>query len=216
MDLEAPLDGWYVFVAVSMITLSITGVVLAMPTAPPPDATRAANAIDGVAGTTYEAHDTIRHDAEEVKMYGRHVSFRNEHGTTHQEIAFGHVVLVNHHAKLENVAWSGNLTSHYPAFGNAIGSGNGTEALIDDVEAHRAELHGNWTSTYGDLTVRTISWTGDDVESDFRFCPTSGCASRTGLTGVSEEVRRRELAGDHDWLRYDNEHERFYATLVVA
>ncbi|AHG00753.1 hypothetical protein HALLA_05955 [Halostagnicola larsenii XH-48] len=52
MELEAPADAWYVWLALSIVSIAIVGIVLGLPTGPPPDANEAANTIERTAGNT--------------------------------------------------------------------------------------------------------------------------------------------------------------------
>lgn len=94
MDWETPVDAWYVWVGVTIASLAIAGVVLSLPTQPPPDAARAANTVDRVAGSTQVAAATVDHRAEEIRLGTSRLSMRNDGGTAHATIAFGPVTPV--------------------------------------------------------------------------------------------------------------------------
>jgi len=94
MDLEAPADAWYVWIGVALVSAGLLGVALALPSQPPPDATKAANAIDRVAGSTHQATASYDHDATEVRIGTKQLSMRNDGGTVHASIAFGTLVPV--------------------------------------------------------------------------------------------------------------------------
>lgn len=94
MDWETPVDAWYVWFGVAVASLAIAGVVLSLPTQPPPDATRAANAVDRVAGSTHVAAATVDHQAEEIRLGTSRLWMRNDGGTAHATIAFGPVTPV--------------------------------------------------------------------------------------------------------------------------
>lgn len=89
MDFEAPVDAWYVWVGVALVSVALTGIVLSLPTQPAPDADRAANTADRVAGSTQRAAGSYEHDADEVKLGTKTISMRNDAGTSHASIAFG-------------------------------------------------------------------------------------------------------------------------------
>ena len=88
MDLEAPVDAWYVWLGVAVASLAITGVVLSLPSQPPPDATGAANTIDRTAGSSHFASAASDHDADEVRIDAGRLSMRNDGGTAHASVAF--------------------------------------------------------------------------------------------------------------------------------
>lgn len=89
MDLEAPVDAWYVWFGVAVASVAIAGVALSLPSQPPPDATGTANAIDRVAGSTQVADATIDHDADDVRLDTTRLSMRNDGGTAHATVLFG-------------------------------------------------------------------------------------------------------------------------------
>ena len=155
MDWEAPADAWYVWLAVSIVSVGLAGIILGLPTGPPPDANQAANTIDRVAGTTHDASATYGHDAAEVKFEGPTVSLRNEHGTARSTLAYGTVVPVTGNDRLEAVARGASLES---AYGDAVETDRQDvegEFLADLVEAHE-ESDGEWNLADGELAVRTL------------------------------------------------------------
>ncbi|WP_440767343.1 DUF7283 family protein [Natronorubrum sp. DTA7] len=155
MDWETPADAWYVWLAVSIVSVALAGIVLGLPTGPPPDTNQAANTIDRVAGTTHDASATYGHDAAEVKFEGPTVSLRNEHGTARSSLAYGTVVPVVGNERLEAVARGASLES---AYGDAVETDRQDvegEFLADLVEAHD-EIDGEWTPADGELAVRTL------------------------------------------------------------
>lgn len=89
MDLEAPVDAWYVWFGVAVASVAIAGIALSLPSQPPPDASGAANTIDRVAGSTQVADATIDHDADEIRLDTTRLSMRNDGGTAHAAVAFG-------------------------------------------------------------------------------------------------------------------------------
>jgi len=95
MDLEAPVDAWYVWIGVALVSTGLLGVALALPSQPPPDATKAANTIDRVAGSTHQAAASYDHDATEVRIGTKQLSMRNDGGTAHASIAFGSLTPVS-------------------------------------------------------------------------------------------------------------------------
>ena len=155
MDWETPVDAWYVWLAVSIVSVGLAGIVLGLPTGPPPDANQAANTIDRVAGTTHDASATYGHDAAEVKVEGPTVSLRNDHGTAHSTLAYGTVVSVVGNERLEAVARGESIES---AYGDAVETDRQDvegKFLTDLVEAHD-ETDGEWKPADGKLAVRTL------------------------------------------------------------
>ncbi|WP_436346782.1 DUF7283 family protein [Natronorubrum sp. FCH18a] len=231
MDWEAPADAWYVWLAVSIVSVAVAGIVLGLPTGPPPDANQAANTIDRVTGNTYDASATYEHDADEVKIEGPTVSLRNEHGTAHSSIAYGTVIPVMGNERLEKVARGASLESVY---GDAVETDRQDvegEFLTDLVDAYD-ETDGEWQIADGELAVRTLSVeaeTGptvaaagsieqaENVSSDFedtaatettvRYTAASGTEMEFELTGFeyagygTEDLDAVEHGGDDPGLR---------------
>jgi len=89
VEFEAPVDAWYVWLGVVIVSGALVGVALSLPSQPPPDATEAANAIDRVAGSTHVAEARYEHDADEVRVDGAQIAMRNDGGTDRASVAFG-------------------------------------------------------------------------------------------------------------------------------
>ncbi|SDQ18766.1 DUF7283 family protein [Natronobacterium texcoconense] len=156
MDLEAPADAWYVWLAVSIVSLAMAAVAIGLPTGPPPDAAEAANTIERASGAdTYEATTSYRHEANAVKIDGKTVSMRNEHGTAHSSIAYGQVVPVMGHDRLENVTHGTAIEDEYAAEIEAPGE-TGIDAFLEDVETAHVETAGEWRSADGKLRATTV------------------------------------------------------------
>ncbi|MXV62783.1 hypothetical protein GS429_12045 [Natronorubrum sp. JWXQ-INN-674] len=113
MDWEAPVDAWYVYLAVSLVSVAIAGVVLGFPTGAPPDANRAANTIEPVAGSTTEASATWEYDAETIVIDGTTLELANEHGISHASLNYGVVVPVNDSKRLANITRGAEFEAEY-------------------------------------------------------------------------------------------------------
>ncbi|AGB30744.1 hypothetical protein C488_03735 [Natrinema pellirubrum DSM 15624] len=156
MHLEAPIDGWYVWLAVSIVSAAVGTVALGLPTGPPPDANRAANAIEETAGSPYEASSTYDHDATAIKVTGRTVAMRNEHGTTRATLTYGHVVPVAGNERLENVSAGRAVEDEY-AGAVRDPSRNAIDAFLADVESAYETNTDEWQTANGPLRTRTVA-----------------------------------------------------------
>lgn len=216
MDWEAPVDGWYTYLAVSLVTVGFLGIVLSLPTGPPPDANRAANTIDEVAGASYEAHDSESLDAEWVRVRSRSVSLRNEHGTTHAELAFGGVVLVNGNDRLEALAGGEEVESVFDPEVRDDGV-VATQAIVEELEGAVDRNHGNWNVSNGELVVRTVSWDITDVGWSGNLTVWVQWL-RDRNVGIGSIVAtgdaRDAIANEYPWLEHHQG--RFYATVLIA
>ncbi|WP_049925486.1 DUF7283 family protein [Halopiger goleimassiliensis] len=115
MDFEAPVDAWYVLVAVMIITTALAGIVLGLPSAPPPDAQQTANAIEGTTSSEYAASSSYEHDAETVTINRKTITMENDHGTAHASFGYGTVVPVNGYERLENLTYGASFEDEYEA-----------------------------------------------------------------------------------------------------
>ncbi|ELY35244.1 DUF7283 family protein [Natronorubrum tibetense] len=235
MDWETPADAWYVWLAVSIVSVGLAGIVLGLPTGPPPDANQAANTIDRVAGTTHDASATYGHDAAEVKVEGPTVSLRNDHGTARSTLAYGTVVPVMGNERLEAIARGASLES---AYGDAVGTDRQDiegEFLTDLVEAHD-ETDGEWKHADGELAVRTLEVEAEAgttvetagsidraenapssfettaaTEATVRYTAASGTEIKVVLTGFefaghgNRDFDDVEHGGDNELLETENE-----------
>ncbi|ARS91091.1 DUF7283 family protein [Natrarchaeobaculum aegyptiacum] len=62
MDLEAPMDAWYAYVAVVLVSVTFAGITLGLASLPPPDAPKAATTIERVTSSDYAASARYNHD----------------------------------------------------------------------------------------------------------------------------------------------------------
>jgi hypothetical protein len=171
MDLEVPADAWYVWVGVALVSVGLLGVALALPSQPPPDAAKAANAIDRVAGSTHQATASYDHDATAVRIGTKQLSMRNDGGTAHASIAFGSLTPVS---AVENSTIRRVLERilHGQSPERAIA----TESGVDDVAQLRHGAGGAadardqierrgaaWRSAAEQLRVRKLELAGETV-----------------------------------------------------
>lgn len=155
MDLEAPADAWYVWFGVVLVTLAFAGVALSFPSEPAPDATQAANTIDEVAASSFNASATYDHDANEVYVGLRQVGMRNSGGTDTATVAFGTMSPVRE--------------SDSPKKGFRVLRGEDPEAVFDQpdnmqewAKKVRSNIESNdgaqWRQAEGRLRVKHVQW----------------------------------------------------------
>jgi len=109
MDFEAPVDAWYVWMGVAVVSLSIAGVALSLPTTAPPDANAAANTVDSVGSKPYTASATYEHDADQYWASNETILLRNDGGTTRATIRFGLMAPAWPKDDLRDVVWANGL-----------------------------------------------------------------------------------------------------------
>lgn len=181
MDFEAPVDAWYVWIAVGIVSIAIAGVAIGLPSGPPPDANQAANTVDGVTGSSYEASGSYEHDADEVRIDGKQISMRNEHGTSHASLAFGTMVPVMDHEAPASVAYGASVEEEFDSRHRFTGykdsfdpSGGNTPRDLEmtpvSEDGHflralyeaNADNSGEWREANGEVVVRKVSLDGDE------------------------------------------------------
>ncbi|MBX0285592.1 DUF7283 family protein [Haloarcula salinisoli] len=159
MDFEAPVDAWYVWVGVAIASVAFAGIALSLPSQPPPDAAEAANTVDEVSGSSYNASATYEHDADEVKIDVKRIGMRNEGGTEWASIAFGTMTPVRTHPNPEdglNIVYGEDPES---VFANPSAMQSYAETARDAA----VNSDGEWHSGDGKLRVRQVNWGGVSV-----------------------------------------------------
>ncbi|MFB6127650.1 MAG: hypothetical protein ABEJ79_10220 [Halolamina sp.] len=149
--LDAPVDAWYVWVGLAVVSLSLLGTVAALPTQPPPNAATVADAVDRAATATPPATTTVRTGADEIALTPTTVSLRNDAGTASATFAFGTVTPVT----TESALWP-------------LLKGTSPGAVFDDPEAFRQALvearaqkgQRRWRPADGPVRVRHLAWRG--------------------------------------------------------
>lgn len=92
--LDAPVDAWYAWLGLGVVSVAVAGVALGLPTAPPPTAAPVADAVDSVASSPHEARTTVEVSAERMRLRPDAVALRTDGGTAHARFAFGPVTPV--------------------------------------------------------------------------------------------------------------------------
>ncbi|MFC4541502.1 hypothetical protein ACFO5R_06135 [Halosolutus amylolyticus] len=167
MDWEAPADAWYVFLAVSIVSAALAGVVLSLPTGPPPDATQAANTIERVSGSSTEASATWKYEADTIRIDGPTIELENEHGTDRASTAYGVVVPVNETDRLINITHGAEFEDEYETELDD-GDTHAFETFLSDLEDEYQKNSGEPMVASGELVVRQISIDPnvDEVENE--------------------------------------------------
>jgi hypothetical protein len=147
-----PVDAWYVWLGLSLASIALVGVGMALPTAPPPAAADAADTVDRTATTAYPATAEHPLDAESIRVGPRRLGLRNDAGTTHATFAFGPVTPATGSRGLRAV-----LRGAPP--GSRFASG----AALCDAGAFARQRAPRWRPVDGPLIVRHVVWEGCDV-----------------------------------------------------
>lgn len=147
-----PVDAWYVWLGLSLASITLVGVGATLPTAPPPAAADAADTVDRTAATAHPATAEQPLDAAAVRIGPRQLGLRNDAGTTHATFAFGPVTPATESRALRAVLRGAPPASRF-ASGSALCAA-GTEARNRTPQ---------WRSVDGPLIVRHVVWEGCDV-----------------------------------------------------
>lgn len=92
--LDAPVDAWYAWLGLGVVSVAVTALALSLPTSAPPAAAPVADTVDGVASSPHEARETVEISADQVRLQPRSVALRSDGGTSHARFAFGPVTPV--------------------------------------------------------------------------------------------------------------------------
>ncbi|MFB6094005.1 MAG: hypothetical protein ABEJ77_03595 [Halanaeroarchaeum sp.] len=101
--IDAPTDVPPVWIALSIVSVAVLGVVLSVPTAPPPDAARVAEAVDAVASSEHAAAAAIPLEVASVVVTSRRVGVRTAGGTARATFLYGPVTPVERGTRLARV-----------------------------------------------------------------------------------------------------------------
>lgn len=149
---DAPVDAWYVWLGVGAVSLAAFGVAAGLPTAAPPDATAAADAVDAVATSPPGSTTTHDLDATQLRVDRGRIGLRGPGGSAHAAVAFGPVTPADTDDRLESV-----LDGRVPS---AVF--DGPDAMTAAAETAR-EDGTEWRRAPDELTVRRVAWEGIDV-----------------------------------------------------
>ena len=148
---DTPVDGWYTWLGVALAGVTVLGVTLGLPVAPPPTATDIATAVDATATSERDAATTVDVDAEAIRLTPRGVAVRGRGGAARAAFQYGPVVPVDGE-RLRAV-----LDGAEPARVFASPAALKTAAI----EARTTEPE--WRPAPRRLRVRHVTWGGVDV-----------------------------------------------------
>jgi hypothetical protein len=144
--LDPPIDTWYVWLGLGVVSVAVAGLALALPTTAPPTATPVADAIDSVASSPYEARTTVDVPADQLRLRSDSVAVRSDGGTAHAQLAFGPVTPVGD-GKLRRV-----LDGNQPK--TVFSNRSAFEAAIQTAQNRT----GTWQEAPDRLVVTRVTW----------------------------------------------------------
>lgn len=155
MDLEAPLDAWYVWFAVALMSVSLVGVTLSLPSEPAPDANAAANTIEEGTTSSFNTSISYEHDATEVRIDAIRIALRNDGGTDRATIAFGNMTPVLEHPTADGRQKGINITLGT----DPTAEFNDSDEMREWAETVRDTADdGEWRTANDRLYVRQVHW----------------------------------------------------------
>lgn len=149
---DVPIDAWYTWLGVAVVSVLALGTAVSVPTAPPPDAAAAADAVDRTATSQYDATAEIPVGADELRIDPHRIGLRNNAGTAHASFIYGPVTPVTADSRLDAVL-------HGAAPSQQFESARELRSARASTDADSAR----WRSTDGVVLVRHVSWAGVDV-----------------------------------------------------
>lgn len=160
MDLEAPLDAWYVWLGVATVSVLLAGLALSLPTEPTPDADEAVNTIDRVGASPHQAAGSYAHNADEAKIGTSQLALRNDAGTSRATVAFQTMTPIRAiedpavHDALEKILSGSDPETVSQQTGISQSTLSVTIADTND----KLRTHGpEWRPTSGTLRVRQVT-----------------------------------------------------------
>lgn len=101
--LELPVDSWYAWIGIAVVSVAVLAASVTLPLRPPPDAGDAADTVDAIAGGEYPA--TAEHGiaAERMRLTPTRIALRNAAGTTTGTFLFDPVTPAVEDERLERV-----------------------------------------------------------------------------------------------------------------
>ena len=143
---EVPVDALYAWLGVAAVSVAVLGVVVALPTTAPPDATTAADAVDRVAVGPPDGRATVQIDATAIRLGPRQLSLRNDGGTASATFAYGPVTPTLTDDRLALVLYGQPPASVFE-----------TSAAFEQAVAD-AQSRGEWRQAPTEIDVRRVQW----------------------------------------------------------
>ena len=149
---DVPVDGWYTWLGLAAVSLLLLGTALALPTAPPPSAERAAATVDRVAASEHDASATHPLDAQAIRLGAHRIALRSTAGTSHATVAFGPATPVVPGSRLDSILNGAPPSSRFAS--------PASFARAADRARNRSP---SWHPAGDELRVRHVTWRGVEV-----------------------------------------------------
>jgi hypothetical protein len=150
--LGPPVDAPYVYLGTATVAVALLGVSFALPVTPPPDAGRAARAVDAVATRPYNATGEVPLTADAVRLSPERVGLRDDGAAAHAPLDGARITPVREDDRLAAV-----LAGTPP---NRVFD---SPAALAGTAAAARERRPDWRPAPDALRVRHVTWQGEDV-----------------------------------------------------
>ena len=144
--LDPPVDTWYVWLGLGVVSVTVAGLALGLPTRAPPTATPVADAVDSVASSPHEARTTVDISAAQLRLRPDSLALRSQGGTAHANFAYGPITPVGD-GKLRRVLDGASPESVF-----------GSKAAFEDAIRQARDRSGTWREAPDELTVARVQW----------------------------------------------------------
>lgn len=156
MDFEAPMDAWFVYIGLAIVSTSMLGVAIGFTPMPPPDASAAVNTIDSAAGTSVSGVAVYDHDAEFVWMDRQQIALQNSGGSSKATVAFGEITPAYEDERLLEVLYGTPIEDEFESSSEFLGT---VEAAKQASEANSED----WRPASGELRAKKVIVNGEEV-----------------------------------------------------
>lgn len=143
---DAPLDGLILWTGLALISLTVAGIAVSLPSATAPDAGAVARTIDEVATSPHRVGAAVHPDATSIRLRPTQVSLRARGGTSHATLVVADPVPAGNGSLREVLA------------GRAPADVYRTERSFERALIEARERMGTWRSAPDRLHVRRVSW----------------------------------------------------------
>lgn len=145
--LDVPVESAHIWLGLALVSATMVGLAVRVPTAPPPDAEPVARTVDSVATSPFEAMGRQPLDAAQIRLGSDRVGVRSSGGTDHASFAFDSVVPVFEDGPVRTV-----LAGRPPA--SAFDDPDAFAAALDRLRTRDAR----WLPAPEVLIVRRVNW----------------------------------------------------------
>lgn len=143
---DVPVDATYVWFGVGAVSLAVFGVAVGLPSAAPPDAAAAADAVDAVAVGPPGAVDDHELQADRLRLGSARIALESDGGRAHATFAYPVTPAVSDDG-LERVLDGDRPPSLFTS-----------PAAFAETAAAARERNSDWRPAPDRLTARRITW----------------------------------------------------------